>query len=75
MRVPQFWRLAKHNYQLTGSRCPQCGASVLPSRPVCAACASQQDAILIVFDPLPISAPRPARGAGHEREASLWMRG
>jgi len=38
MEIPRHWRLKTQRYRLEGLRCPDCGALMLPPRPVCMKC-------------------------------------
>jgi len=40
MDISQHWRLSAQRYQLTGERCPHCGAAIFPPRDVCPECTS-----------------------------------
>lgn len=41
MSVPLYWRLKKHRYNLTGTKCTPCNGLHFPPRAICQACGSE----------------------------------
>jgi len=41
MSVPLYWRLKKHRYNLTGTKCAACGDLHFPPRAGCQTCSSE----------------------------------